>query len=507
MDLGYEDTPVGAGIAGELDRDGGIEAVDAELRADIAQRLAQAILRMNLFLMRAESRRMGEEDPTRVLAGALCEEARRLLGGEFGAVPHGFGAASLSLEPSTLRTAYRLIAALANLASWSAPAAQESCALGSFPLAAPRDVVSYARYGCAETARQEAVYATLLGFDASRTRLLLTSSGMGAYALIESFLLREVLAPGDRVVLHPGVYFETQSQLRSLSLVDSTTAAGAAPEDLLAAIAACEPRVVFVDPLTNTVDLRLIDIPRLLSEADRVCRRETWFVVDGTLLSGAFDPFREPEHRHVRVLYYESGCKYLQFGLDLGPAGVVVVENRLAERFELLRRGLGAIAPESLVLPRASRSAYLRFLGQQTASAEAAALAASHRQHERGAACIEAVFPTLASHPDQRRAACYPHCGGLLTFRFADQRLNRRGPLESFIDTLMHAARAAHLPLTAGVSFGFRIPRISAAWVAYDRESAFLRLSAGVCPDRAAQLGLLIAQRATEFAAAAPLSG
>ena len=485
MELDYEDTSVGAGIAADADADGGIEAVDAELKADLAQRLAQAILNMNLYLMRAESRRLGDGDPTRVLAGALCAEGRRLLAGALGAASPGRGACCVA--PSTLRAAYRLIAALASLASWSAPAAQESCALGSFPLAAPRDVVSYARYGCAETAKQESVYATLLGFDQSRTRLLLTSSGMGAYALIESFLLRDVLRPGDRAVLHPGVYFETQAQLRSLACVESTTAAGARREDLLAAIVAREPRVVFVDPLTNTVELRLLDLNGVLNEADRVCRRETWFVIDGTLLSGAFDPFQEPPRRHVRVLYYESGCKYLQFGLDLGPAGVVVVERGLAERFEQLRRGLGAIAPEFLVLPRASRRAYLQFLGRQTASAEAAALAVSGRLPGRGTPCIEAVFPRIASHSDHRQTACYPHCGGLLTFRFSDQRLNRRGPLESFIDVVMHAARAAQLPLTTGVSFGFRIPRISAAWSDYNPGAAFLRLSAGVCPARAAR--------------------
>jgi len=76
--------------------------------------------------------------------------------------------------------------------------------------------------------------------------------------------------------------------------------------------------------------------------------------------------------------------------------------------------------------------------------------------------------------------------------------------LESFIDVVMHAARAAQLPLTTGVSFGFRIPRISAAWSDYNPGAAFLRLSAGVCPDRAAQLGVLIARCASEFTAAAP---
>ena len=481
--------------------------VDTELRADAARRLEAAVQRMENFLLRSDRIPTGG-DPTGTLAAALCEEARRLsrdaLQGDETAV-----------EESTLRSAYRLIGTLATLAAWSAPAAQESCAINSFPYAAARDVVAYARYGCAETTAQELACASLLGFDPDRSRVLLTSSGMAAYALIESFLLREVLVPDDRVLLHPGVYFETRDQLRSLPSVEIHVAAGPRAADLLAAIETHRPRVVFVDPLTNTADLRLLDIPRLLADADAVCAGETWFVIDGTLLSGGFDPFDCGAHRKVRVLYYESGCKYLQFGLDLGPAGVVVVEPALAACFELLRRGRGAIAPESLVMPRASRSAYLAFLRAHTASAEAAGRAVAayrdlhdvadgHTGHDvhggRGRA-LEAVFPTLATHPDHAVAPCYAHVGGVLVYRFRDARLNRREPLESFIAHLLTAAREAGVPLTAGVSFGFRVPRIGAAWSSYEAQDAFLRLSAGVHVGRATRLGELIARCAERFAA------
>src|SRR5208282_1334023 len=247
----------------------------------------------------------------------------------------------------------RLIGALGNLAAWSAPATQESHALASFPVAAARDVVAYSRFGGPEIAAQELVYASMLGFDPLCARLLLTSSGMTAYALIEAYLLREVLKRRDRVLLHPSVYFETRQQIESLPQFSSCTATGSSRTDMLAAIAACDPRVVFVDPLSNSADFRAIDMMRLLHQADQICQRETWFVVDSTLLSGGFDPFVGPRRERVRVLYYESGCKYLQFGMDLGPAGLVVVEASLAARFEQLRRGIGAVGSDALVLPRA----------------------------------------------------------------------------------------------------------------------------------------------------------
>jgi cystathionine gamma-synthase len=488
-------------MAAELDRcadftisDGPVAALDAELRVDAVRRLERAIKRMDGFLGREETRQRGDADPTRLLGFILADEARRLLRG-------ALRPESTRTDESTLRSAYRLIGTLQNLAAWSAPASQESCALHSFPYAAARDTVAYARYGCPETTAQEGIYANLLGLDTDQSRLLLTSSGMAAYSLIESFLLREVLRPGDRVLVHPSIYFETQEQLRALRFLDIRIASGTSRAALLAAIVEQRPKLVFVDPLTNSAELHLIDLPRLLDEAARVCTGETWFVVDGTLLSGGCNAFAAPRSPKIRVLYYESGCKYLQFGMDLGPSGVVVVEAALAERFERLRRGIGAIAAELMILPRVSRPGYLAYLQAQTASAAAVARAVNAYTEEAGEQVLVPVFPGMAEHPDHGEGARYPHLGGVLAFRFRDERFNRRAALEDFIDALIAKARGAKIALTAGVSFGFRVPRIGAAWSSYDEARAFLRLSAGVRPEAAGRLGRLIACAAAEAVA------
>jgi cystathionine gamma-synthase len=480
-------------IVGDSRAEEPLALLDRELRADAARRLQQAMERMDRFLRREESRRLGDTDPTRVLCHSLIEQGHSLLRGAlYPETPHS--------AEATLRSAYRLIGALAILAAWSAPASQESCVVNSFPLAAPRDAIAYARYGCPDTAAQEVACSAQLGLDPARCRVLLTSSGMAAYALIESFLLRYVLRATDRVLLDPGVYFETQEQLRTLPFMNVIVAPGATRRHMLDAIVAHRPKVVFVDPITNCADLNLIDMPRLLAEAARLCDEETWFVVDGTLLSGGFDAFRLARSPHIRVLYYESGCKYLQCGMDLGPAGIVAVEPSLAPRFEHLRRGIGAIAAEPMILPRVSRSAYLAYLRAQTTSAHAAARAVGSFTAQSGERRITALFPGATDHPDHGEMFGYPHLGGLLALRFLDVRLNRRRALETFIDRLVLNARAANLPLTAGVSFGFRVPRITAAWSSYDDDQAFLRLSAGVRTEIASRVGRLIAQTAAESA-------
>jgi len=463
-----------------------------ELRADAARRLQAATSQMDRFLLRDDSQSLGRTDPTRTLCEALSTEARRL-------VAETLHECDGPTRESTLRSAYRLASSLANVVAWSAPASQESCALNSFPAVVARDVVAYARYGSDETAAQEEAYLAMLGFDPAQARLLLTSSGMTAYALIEAFLLREVLRPADRVVLHPGVYFETRQQLQSLPALDIKIARGGSRTDILQAIAAHQPKVVLVDPLSHSSEVRLLDLPRLLHAAEGVCREVTWFIVDGTLLSGGFDPFSHHRLRpKVRVLYYESGCKYMQFGMDLGPAGVVVVEASLAQQFEQLRRGIGAIASETLVLPRVSRNAYLGYLRAQTGCAKAV-VEAVLESSAHGGRIIECTFPSEPSHPDYSEAFHYPHLGGIVVFRFREDRFNRRKPLECFIDYLLASARSQNLPLTAGVSFGFRLPRIGVTLIAYGADDAYLRLSAGVSVESAAKLGRLIVRCAREF--------
>jgi hypothetical protein len=108
-------------------------------------------------------------------------------------------------------------------------------------------------------------------------------------------------------------------------------------------------------------------------------------------------------------------------------------------------------------------------------------------------------FPSEAAHPDCAEAEHYEHLGGVIALRFLDARLNFRKPLELFIDQLVAAARVRGVPLTVGVSFGFRVPRVGAAWISYDGDEAFLRLSAGVSLDSADRLGQLLVECAHRF--------
>lgn len=92
---------------------------------------------------------------------------------------------------------------------------------------------------------------------------------------------------------------------------------------------------------------------------------------------------------------------------------------------------------------------------------------------------IHVTFPLLEHHPDYAIAKKLDSVGGLITFTFKNDRLNHRDSLNSFIDVALSVAKERGVSLTKGVSFGFSIPRISAASAMAEDSPPFLRLSVG----------------------------
>lgn len=66
-------------------------------------------------------------------------------------------------------------------------------------------------------------YLEALGFGKYPVELLLTSSGMAAYQVIESFPLRAI-SLDDSILLPPYIYFEASEQLEALKFLNISRA-------------------------------------------------------------------------------------------------------------------------------------------------------------------------------------------------------------------------------------------------------------------------------------------
>jgi len=341
--------------------------------------------------------------------------------------------------------------------------------------------VNYTRYGDSALRSAEVAVQGALDLGGEETELLLTSSGMAAYSLLEAYILRKT-PPGTRCVLPPYIYFETSEQLQGLCHLEVIRAETFNAEELIATTEYAKAGIVFVDPVANNVQLSSTDIRQF---AKKVCSRAGWekriVVIDGTLISGGmaiFEWFKGPHS--PTVFYFESGTKYFQLGLDIQTAGAIVYPSNLDEDMRHLRRNMGLIMYPSNVylLPPIdatvlqTRLARLSFNAQQFAS--------KLRDLTRDIADI--------NYPDVWKSHGWRHGGALVTICFHNQGLNNREGLDVCIELILHACKESRVPLVKGASFGFSTTRVSASSTMARDSDPFLRFSVGIDPTEADRL-------------------
>ncbi|MET7468308.1 PLP-dependent transferase [Micromonospora sp. NPDC005257] len=433
-------------------------------------------------------------------AGEHIAEQRHLL-----LTQSAIDAGQLSASELALRFGLATLSYVRGALEWRSAAFDQSAAVQFFDLRAQGSpIVNYERYVHDPVHRVEAQLLDVLGLSPERHSISATSSGVAAYTLVEAFLLRERLRNGDMVLMAPYIYFEASEQLVTLPFVRVERASGYGVEEIIADVVHYRPRALFVDPLSNTAEQRMIDLSGLLARLRSVVIERTTVVIDGTMLSGGMPADLLDSDDKVEVLYYESGSKYLQLGMDAGMAGMVAYPIELREAFDRQRRNTGLILYRhgSDLFPRYQRSFYRRRMTRIGANALRIAelLRGDHRVTDAGAV----FYPGLPDHPDVRIAERLPYAGGCVTFLFHERDRNTKAELNLLFDRIFANARVSDVQVTKGASFGFSIPRLSAADAFAEGEPPFLRLYAGDRADQVEALTEAFAQALADHVGASP---
>lgn len=356
---------------------------------------------------------------------------------------------------------------------WGAASQKQSSVPMAFEPGLPIDSIPYGRYGSRRLQLLEKELEELFGFDREGTSLLMTSSGMSSYQLVESFLLRRVLTPGDHVLMVGDIYFETKRQLTGIpGLFFSHSSTGIS--DIEKSVSSSKPKAIFVEPMNNTFELRMVDIQKLIDRLIAMqLEEDIYVVVDGTMIPEGVDVFKSAKGSRIKVIYYASCGKYLQEGMDLTMAGLVVVDRSMESEFQNLRKSTGTILyePAASLFPDPDKNIYHKRSNRM--SRNALLLAESLEE----CPSVNVRFPKLPAHPDHAVADQYGSIGSVLTFSFREPFMNTPEFLEKFVDGLIASAKTQNIPVTEGVSFGFSHPRLT---LAYTQDPfSYLRLSAG----------------------------
>lgn len=342
------------------------------------------------------------------------------------------------------------------------------------------DGLNYDRYGAPDVRESEArlLKALALGDEKLPLKLLLTSSGVAAFTVLNQFLLSKVLNTGDAIVISPYLYFECFEHLRQISHVRVVNSDTFDAEDIIATAEKHNAKVVYLDPMANTLGLDTTDIRRF---AQLLEGRQGWsdryLVIDGTLISGGmaiYDWFNKPSH--PKVIYYESAHKYIQMGMDIVMLGLLVYPEPFHETMGLIRQVTGTTlySRQANVLPPIDYNIHQSRMHWLTTNAEKL----YHLLDKKASTIAQFNFPT------HWRKMGWGHGGNVVTIRlFGDDQMNKRPSLDAFTSLVLRAAEEEGVGMTKGGGLGFSVTRIWPSTPFIRNEDPYMRISVGVDPD------------------------
>ncbi|WP_333975840.1 pyridoxal-phosphate dependent enzyme [Burkholderia cepacia] len=417
----------------------------------------------------------------------------------------GNGIVDEFVQMSTLRGANIVLSAIRLMFEWRSASYDQSITPQFFSLGHQESPnANYDRYQNRAASEMEVQLREVMGVRHSNIGCTVTSSGMAAYSTIEAFLVRYRLKPDDVVALAPYIYFEADEQIVSLPGIRTHRLSSYDAEQMADEIIETNASVVFVDPIANIAELRTCDVSRLVSLLNSRARRHVTIVVDGTMASAQLPRLLYTEENVssplIDVIYYESCSKYLQLGFEYSLAGLILHNVARRPHFDRMRRNIGSIiyAAEADLFPRFGRESYLRHLAKIERSATNMAVVLV--SHDAIASQLQVCYPRQQDHVDAAAASTLGFVGGCLCLKFRDDGLNTQDSLNAFISLTIEHARRLDCVLVKGVSFGFSIPRLSAASSMAEGQRPFLRLYAGLLSDvEAGKLGAAFSRAIKQF--------
>ncbi|NEQ82193.1 MAG: PLP-dependent transferase [Moorea sp. SIO2I5] len=311
----------------------------------------------------------------------------------------------------------------------------------------------------------------------SNWSLLLASSGMAAYAIINNFITRH-LSGDDKIIIPVPVYHEAEALLSAIPGVQILRLNTTDTDEIVSSIDR-ETKAVFLTPITNDEFLRFLDIDSIIQKIS-LRNLEIFIVVDGTMSGGLIRPEKIVNGDTAStLLYFESGNKYQQFE-DTAMKGIVIVPQSLREKFVSIRRELGTILYDRVAvsLPYSISSEEFK-LKMIRFARNASYISNQINTNPDLPSFCRINYPLNPGHPDYNVAHKYSadKLGGVVTISFYESDFYQKDILDYFIENLIQKCQKRSIPFCKGDSYGFSIPRMH---IGGSRScKPFLRLCAG----------------------------
>jgi len=307
------------------------------------------------------------------------------------------------------------------------------------------------------------------------------NSGMGAFTSILYFLVCEGIVK-NKILASSQIYVESRMLLKeffknTLETFDSNNSIEIVNEILIK-----KPNAVFIEPVSNTKNLRLFDVLDVVKRISEQYSEEIYFIIDVTCSMGfenIFDNFKLP--KNIKIILHGSILKAPQLGLERVNAGFV-------QTF-----GLGELSPKILdyrtlsgtniqdfaanLLPYTTKE----FLQKRMKIIEnnAINLAKTLSQIDPNKELFyEIIYPGIDTHKDYELSKVIGFAGFFFNIKLIKE-LNHDKYFEMYTKEVIDIAKKYNCDVVHGASFGFNHTSIyySVGWD--EPENHYIRISTG----------------------------
>ena len=315
-----------------------------------------------------------------------------------------------------------------------------------------------------------------------KIQALLTNSGMAAFTTILNFLLSEKKTEGT-ILIGKSVYFQYK-QIISKSFYRSVIEISEVDTDrLIKTIFTRKPKVVYIDSLSNSIDIPVPDLKWIFESVVKSYKEEIYFIIDNTCLSKTCQPYKLIPHHcnNLHLIIFESLMKYVHLGLDKITAGIILSKGQDSSKIFEYRKHSGTNILDSsvYVIPRPNRLILSKRLDrfQRNAFFLATSLQEFVDNNEN-CPLKKIIYPGLSNHPSYPWSRKMSFQGSFVNLLFREE-FDSISQHKKFIDQAIKEAKKRNVELVAGTSFGLDITRIylTSLWTDFGRP--FIRIAVG----------------------------
>lgn len=307
------------------------------------------------------------------------------------------------------------------------------------------------------------------------------NSGMGAFTSIVYFLVCEGIVK-NKILASSQIYVESRMLLKEFFKNNQETFDTNDTDEIVELINKNKPNAIFIEPVSNTKDLRLFDVFNIVKKISETYTDEIYFIIDVTCSMGfenIFDNFKIPSN--IKIILHGSILKAPQLGLERVNAGFAQtfglgeLSDKILDYRTLSGTNIQDFAANLLPFTTKEQLQKRMKIIEDNAITLAESISKLDPKKEL---FFEVIYPGINTHKDFKLSEVIGFAGFFFNIKLI-KALNHDKYFEIYTKEVIELGKKYGVDIVHGASFGFNHTSIyySVGWDEPDNH--YIRISTG----------------------------